>query len=854
MRIREACFPKPSLRSPLQTSGMALILCGLLACTGGGGSDVKTSSTPAPTASSLPSPTPTSTATPTPTPIQKVYGAQFVVSSTGDDQNPGTLDKPFRSLERARDAARSLIAKGITTGGIAIWLRGGIYERTTPLVLDGHDSGTSETDSIDWRGYPGEDVRLLAGRRFPASSFSLATNSSPIWNRLDASAQGKVIQLDLKAQGLSDFGTLTPHGWGTDAPAVLEVFVDAQPMWMARWPDINEHNMPEQDISGDKLTLYGTTTPTVAGTYTKYAVQDGVSAFKRDGLVDGQQYYLRRRSYDDGKGGTGVIWFLTQSSKEEWDNTTTPKWRCWQAKPTTFIPVETSGATGTPSALDPARINRGWAHTSDPITPTSFTSASDRPARWTQAKDAWVDGFWANSWAEFHIPIASVDPAARRVDLASAPPHFGILPHQPWMAYNLVEEITQPGEWYLDRASGLLYLWPPDDFTNRSEIVVSVAPTLISVASAKHIHFQDLTLEAARKTLFTSSKSSGIELRNLILRNSGSVGASIHGTDSRISHCAVYGIGRAGISLLGGDRSTLTPGNNRVEDCEIHHIGRTQISGAVGIEIADCGNTVEHNLIHHAPRGAISYRGNEHLIAFNELHSLCLASSDSGAIYAPGDWGARGVKIRFNYIHNIQNDLGSPDVHGIYLDETNAGALVESNLLCGVAGYAFKINGGRDHSIRHNVIANSGGVLFASDWGLRQLNTPSLTPLLQARLQNLIDLGYQQEPWRTRYPDCAAIPNLWAELIANNGRWIAPEGNELVGNYSYANKKWYSYDSFMRPDPVTAYFRKVEENLQATTTPFIDEAQGNLRLKPNSQVFTIPSFEDIPFDQIGIRR
>ncbi|MBK9991064.1 MAG: right-handed parallel beta-helix repeat-containing protein [Verrucomicrobia bacterium] len=416
-----------------------------------------------------------------------------------------------------------------------------------------------------------------------------------------------------------------------------------------------------------------------------------------------------------------------------------------------------------------------------------------------------------------------------------------------------MEEITQPGEWYLDRANGILYLWPPVGFSGSSEVIVSVASSILSVSSAKHIRFLELTLEAARKTLFMSWKSVGIELRNLVLRNTGSAGASIHGTDSLVSRCDVHGTGRVGIVLSGGDRSTLTLGNNRVEDCEIHDVGRTQISGAAGLEIADCGNIVRHNLIHHAPRNAITYRGNEHAIEFNELHSVCLGSSDSGAIYAPGDWGARGVKIRFNYIHDIRNDLGSSDVHGIYLDETNAGALVESNLLYGVAGYAFKINGGRDNLVRHNVVAYSGGVLFASDWGLRQLNTPSMTSSLQTRLQNLINLGYQQEPWLTRYPECAAIPRLWSEVSASGGRWVAPEGNELVGNFSFANKQWYSYDSFMGPDPVTEYFRSVGENIQATASPFIDETGGDLRLKINSQVFTIPGFKDIPFDEIGIR-
>ncbi len=38
--------------------------------------------------------------------------ADFVVATTGSDDNPGTADKPFATLTRARDAVRKLKAGG----------------------------------------------------------------------------------------------------------------------------------------------------------------------------------------------------------------------------------------------------------------------------------------------------------------------------------------------------------------------------------------------------------------------------------------------------------------------------------------------------------------------------------------------------------------------------------------------------------------------------------------------------------------------------------------------------------------------------------------------------------------------
>ncbi|HQF38816.1 MAG TPA: right-handed parallel beta-helix repeat-containing protein [Opitutaceae bacterium] len=785
----------------------------------------------------------------------RVYGAEYFVSPTGNDTNAGTKAAPFKTFTKAQSVVRAQIKAGMPAGGIAVWLRGGVYERTTELIFGSADSGTSAANSVDWRGYPGEEARIVGGRRYPATLFSPVTSTAAVWSRLDAAARGKVLQLDLKAQGVTDFGTLKVHGWGTDTPPVLEVFVDAQPMALARWPDAEAHAMPPPiDPNADRITVHGSLTPAVAGTYVKFGTQDGVSAFRREGLVDGQQYHLRRGTFiDQAKGTTSVVWFLTTSASAGWDASTAPSWRCWGAEPATFTAVAASGAVGQPSVLDPARINRGYAYTADPTTITSFTYAGDRPARWTQAPDGWLDGFWGNSWAEFHLPLAGADPANGLVSLGAAPPFFGLLPNQPWFAYNLLEEITQPGEWYLDRAAGVLYLWPPAGFTAGSEVVVSIPNYVLHPSSAKFLAFRDLTIEAARSVLVTSWQVQGLELERLVLRNAGALGVNLSGSDSVISRCLVTGAGRAGFLIQGGDRATLTASNNVVEDCEIREVGRTQISGAVGIEIDGCGQTLRHNRVHHLPRGALTLRGNNQKIEFNELHDVCLGSADSGAIYAPGDWGARGDEIRGNFIHDIRNELGSTDVQGIYLDETSAGTLVEGNVVYGVAGYAFKINGGRDNLVRRNVAARCGGVLYSTDWGLRQFNHPTEIELLKQRHQRLLAFGYRSPAWSAAYPACAAIPDTWDAVAADPLQWLAPRGNELVGNLCFANARWQNYYSYLGPDPVATYFQAVAENVQTQTSPFVDEAGGDLRLRPDSPAAQIPGWVAIPFERIGVR-
>ena len=53
-------------------------------------------------------------------------GADFHVAPDGDDRNPGTLEKPFATPGRARDAVRALKTAG-PGRDFAVQIRGGTY-------------------------------------------------------------------------------------------------------------------------------------------------------------------------------------------------------------------------------------------------------------------------------------------------------------------------------------------------------------------------------------------------------------------------------------------------------------------------------------------------------------------------------------------------------------------------------------------------------------------------------------------------------------------------------------------------------------------------------------------------------
>ena len=130
---------------------------------------------------------------------------EFYVATNGNDANSGTKAKPFATFERARDEVRELKQNAkLPRSGVTIWLRGGDYVRTNALELTATDSGTQESPVV-WQAAKGEKVRLLGGRRL--TGFKPVTETA-ILSRFDERARGHVMEMNLRALGITDFGEM----------------------------------------------------------------------------------------------------------------------------------------------------------------------------------------------------------------------------------------------------------------------------------------------------------------------------------------------------------------------------------------------------------------------------------------------------------------------------------------------------------------------------------------------------------------------------------------------------------------------------------------------------------------------
>jgi hypothetical protein len=85
----------------------------------------------------------------------------FHVATSGSDDNPGTAEKPFATLDRARRAVRAINAN--MTGDVVVTVHGGVYRISQTLAFAAADSGTGGHEVI-YRAAPGESPEVSGGR------------------------------------------------------------------------------------------------------------------------------------------------------------------------------------------------------------------------------------------------------------------------------------------------------------------------------------------------------------------------------------------------------------------------------------------------------------------------------------------------------------------------------------------------------------------------------------------------------------------------------------------------------------------------------------------------------------------
>ncbi len=683
----------------------------------------------------------------------------FYISTRGSDNNNGSIDNPFASLERARGAIDVLIKKdeGKSVTHIDVLFREGLYFISHGTTFDGIMPAVGT--SITIAAYNNEQVILSGGRKINGEHFRELKQKSML-ERLPPEARESVWFIDLKKEGIADFGILRQHGFGTvPEPAPLELFINGNPQILARYPN------------------------------------EGI-------LKIGKVY----------------------------DKGSVPR--------------------------DGDFSNRG----------PEFGYEYDRPERWKNARDIWLHGKFSYGFNDDNLKIESIDYQKKSFKIEQ--PHiYGVmstiypasneyagLSVRGYYAYNLFEEIDQPGEYYLDRTTGRLYIYPSSSLT-KSDIEVSLLESpIITIRNSCSINIKGINFICSRGMGILLAKSHDVCIDSCRFSNLGTVAVSLGVSlkDNKqdldidfgprqylikdgefknitIRNCLVSNTGTGGFIIYGGDRKQLEPGNNLVYNCEFKNTDRINNTYSPAVSLIGVGNIIRNCYFHDMKHQAIYFMGNDHLIEYNKIENVCTDADDMGAIYTGRNPSARGTVLQYNYILNIQPENPETSMCGIYFDDGSGGMAVKNNFFykVGNPGHfscfaAVFSNGAHDNRVSDNIFMECKVAVGNNHWDDSYWKEWLESPLLQNRLNNEVNI--MSEVYQKKYPELK-------NYFSNPGRrLILVKDNVMIGTPVAR------YGDFMLQNDITlSDVGDLPENLN------YEEIQKFINIQP------------FPFDKVGLQ-
>jgi hypothetical protein len=307
-------------------------------------------------------------------------------------------------------------------------------------------------------------------------------------------------------------------------------------------------------------------------------------------------------------------------------------------------------------------------------------------------------------YLDSHDPLESAD-RALSIPFAGKPCYLE----------NALEMLDQPGEWYLERQTGILHYWPRpgEDLTKADVIAPVLQNTMLAVAGSAarpvvNLHFSGLRVRYIDWTLppwgymalFCCNVSTdgpkpghrpieaAVEFQHAqkcsfsdgAITDAGGMGLCLRDGTSEI---AIEGneigdLGGGGIALgwcnvsagyldaapppAPGEFTKYCIANN-----DIHNCGKDYY-GAVGILVTGTsGSVISHNLIHDTAYIGIAVAGTQdpkvafggdNLIAFNHVYNAMKTTIDGAGIYVTFPQKAGGTRFVGNVIHDT---FGNPN-------------------------------------------------------------------------------------------------------------------------------------------------------------------------------------------------
>lgn len=701
-------------------------------------------------------------------------GVAFYVAPGGDDAADGTKDAPLATLAGARDRVRLLKAQsGLPAGGVGVYFRGGTYAVTDTAEFGAEDSGTSASPVV-YMAYPGEKPVFSGGTYIPGRFFKQAG---------DASA-----------------GVMC-------------------------------YNLFENGFSYDDLD------------YSKDFWRAGnLREFEHDRYWDNWYIPGRMQVFVDDE----ALWLARYPNKV----------------PGTFAENPYNDYLKIPEVIE-----SGF----DPVTkqpngrPCTFTTRETRIKNWKSYEDVVIFGMTGWEFFQSEVVASRIDPAAMTVTLAAVPTS-GVTKGSRYAFANVFEELDQPGEYYIDKHTGTLYLYPPKDLASATVKISRLEKNyMIDAYETSFVRFSNLTFELTKGSVMRIRGGESCRVQGCTLKNFGTAGirlgegtwatrdlvdeygrgryeeatkaapASQNGFDHRITGCTFLNTGWQAASVYSGNVALRERGGARFENNVVKHSGLLGSCYFSGLVANGAGITVKNNAFLFCLGQAINGNVVDTEIVYNEFcDSPCDMAEDTCAIYLNYGCLNDGVRIRYNYFHDITNR----DEPGIGFDYARRAAAgydnwqpfqdFSYNVCANVPCVGNPMGALGPMTMNNNVFVDCDYVLdypaeFFRDHynGETPLEIVSTTGTLPAYFNGGL---YASELWKQIFPELYAYYRYMATEKKDMNELMAQFSNNIVVNFQQPR----SGRSTTLPDsvPVDAKYGKVTNNYFLEADPGFASYRG----------------------------
>ena len=332
---------------------------------------------------------------------------------------------------------------------------------------------------------------------------------------------------------------------------------------------------------------------------------------------------------------------------------------------------------------------------------TSLDILETRAGNYKDPTTGFIHALHKNRWGSVHYCITGKSAEGLELEGAWQQNRDQNMMENAVMIENIFEELDHPGEWYLDRSSGLLYVYPPADTDLNDVIPYSVnLRNLVEFEGSeedpvKYIEICGIELRHARRVFmdeyepllrgdWSIQRSAAIfmegtencSVRDCYFNQLGGNGVfmSNYNRYSSVVDCRFSKLGESAVcfvgnyactrgnpinynntvdyqvldNILGADGSDY-PAFCKMEGCLVFATGRVGKQTAGAFISMSANVTVSHNTIYHVPRSGITINDGcwgGHVLEYNHIFNSVIETGDHGPF---NSWGRdRYWKTRFH--------------------------------------------------------------------------------------------------------------------------------------------------------------------------------------------------------------